>query len=147
MPTKGHPAFLRMSPRLKQGFTTRPLWILCVSIVFALAAYAQKSPELPTANVELLVRAPGGQALVRARIAVRVLGSSPFRAAIAEIDITTDDRGVAGFEIPVGVYSLSVTAHKIGQGLNTGSNIRRRVSSRNLCSWNHFSGVVCNCTA
>src|SRR4029077_17879848 len=105
-----------LRPRLNRHTTLRPFGIVYLSIVFVFAAHAQKPPELPPANVELSVRAPDGQPLVRIGIAIKVLGSSPFRPPIPDVAVATDDRGVARFDIPAGVYSLSVTAHKIGHG-------------------------------
>jgi protocatechuate 3,4-dioxygenase beta subunit len=90
--------------------------VLFLMIAAILAAHAQKSPELPSASVELSVQLPDGKPLVRTAIVVRVLGSSPFRAPIPDVAVATDDQGVARFDIPAGVYSLSVTVHKIGYG-------------------------------
>jgi hypothetical protein len=103
-------------PRVGHHVTSIPLGILCLSVSFVLAARAQKPPELPVASVELSVRSPDGQPLARTGIVIRVLGSSPFRGPIPDVVLATDDRGVAQFDIPAGVYGLSVTAHGIGYG-------------------------------
>lgn len=90
--------------------------VFCLSILLGVAAFAQKSPELSTAEVELKVRAPDGQPLAQANIVVKISGGSPFGPAIPDIAVTTDDQGLARIQIPAGVYSLSISSHRVGHG-------------------------------
>lgn len=101
-------------PRQKARLTTHALGVVCLSFVFALTAYGQNPPELRPVSVELLVRLPDGHPLVQTAIVVKILGGNQFNRPVPEVNITTDNRGVARFEIPEGVYELKVSVHKIG---------------------------------
>jgi hypothetical protein len=97
-------------------FAARFIETLSLSLILVLSAHAQVSPELPNVSVELSIRLPDGRPLVHTGVVIKIFGGSPFRPRIPDVHVTTDDRGVARFEIPAGVYSMSMTVHKVGQG-------------------------------
>jgi protocatechuate 3,4-dioxygenase beta subunit len=97
-------------------FAARFIEAFSLSLILVLSAYAQVSPELPQVSVELSIRLPDGQPLVDTVAVVKILGSSPFRPRIPDLNVTTDDRGVAKFQISAGAYSILVMVHKVGQG-------------------------------
>src|ERR1700676_1001541 len=97
-------------------FAARFIEAISLSLILVLSAHAQVSPELPNVSVELSIRLPDGRPPVHTGVVIKIFGGSPFRPRIPDVHVTTDDRGVARFEIPAGVYSMSVTVHKVGQG-------------------------------
>lgn len=101
------------SPQVKRHFVLSALFLL---IGFVFAVHAQLSPDLPRVNVELFVRGPDGKPLLQTSLVIKVVGGSPFRPPIPDVPATTDDRGVARFEVPAGTYSMPITAHNVGYG-------------------------------
>jgi len=97
-------------------FAARFVEAFSLALILVLSAHAQVSPELPNVSVELSIRLPDGRPLVHAGVVIKIFGGSPFQPRISDVHVTTDNRGVARYEIPAGAYSMSVTVHKVGQG-------------------------------
>jgi hypothetical protein len=89
-------------------FAARFIEALSLSLILVLSAHTQVSPELPNVSGELSIRLPGGGPLVYTGVVIKIFGGSPFRPRIPDVHVTTDDRGVARYEVPAGVYSMSV---------------------------------------
>jgi protocatechuate 3,4-dioxygenase beta subunit len=94
----------------------RALGVFFLSILLAVSAPAQKPPEVPWVDVELAIQGPNGQPLAHTAITVKVLKRGYFDPSPPDVVVTTDDQGIARFKVPAGVFSMSVTAHRVGHG-------------------------------
>jgi len=99
----------------------RVLVLLCLSIALGVAAAAQPSPLPPSVvDVELALRGPDGAPAANAKLVVQIHVNGHVHLyghdALPEISATSDDLGVARFNVPPGVYGLWVKVPGVGYG-------------------------------
>jgi len=94
----------------------RALIAVCSSILLSIPVQAQETVAVPLVEVVLIVRGPDGQPLLRTPVVVKIFRSSSFDPPIPDVATATDEEGAMRFQIPPGVHSMSITAHKVGYG-------------------------------
>jgi hypothetical protein len=89
------------------------LCLICLTV----AAVGQEERPAPTGEVELAVRDPQGEPLVRTAVEILPQVREYDRRKKAAIKTATDDRGVAAFSLAVGLNQVNIAAKGIGYGV------------------------------
>jgi hypothetical protein len=93
-------------------------FVLSVLVLFLPDGRAQSPKSVPTVAVQMAVRDSFSKPLRDTKLLISSLPSCcESRAPLAtEITTTTDGHGMASFEVPEGVYSLSIRVRGLGYG-------------------------------